>query len=242
MSEPHETDEISRELEAIFAEYYSPPDGMDLRGVDAVTFTLGLCYGFDSWQDVRVVANSRRNVASAHRYWTQQHPSREFLRHTIGADERALEHRRLLERAHPACAECEGQLIRLAQESDAATGGIDPVAAGDLVKEIEAWLRFQPIGVTRSDSWEPEPADLLHVPDRDEDRPITAEHMGGRDWRITIRNPSAREATVHIRWTSRHESAHLVSFVHDLAVIETEAPAVGAQPSSLRIEVSPDGG
>jgi len=38
MSEPDEPDEISRELDAIFAEFFGPPTEMDLRGVDPATF------------------------------------------------------------------------------------------------------------------------------------------------------------------------------------------------------------
>jgi hypothetical protein len=239
MSEPNETDEITRELEAMFADYYFPPTEADLRGVDAATFALGLCYGFDSWQDVRVVTNSRRKVAAAKRHWAEQHPSREFLSHALGTDERALEHQRLLERAHPDCAECEELLVRFARASAINSDGVDPgTAAGDLVSEIEAWLRFQPVGVTRSDTESPEAAGLFQVPDRDDDQAITAEHMGGRDWRITIRDPGAQEATVHIRWTGSHESTHAVTFENDLAVIDAEAPEEGAQPKSLRIQVT----
>jgi hypothetical protein len=242
MSEPNETDGITRELEAIFADYYVPPTEMDLLGVDAATFVLGLCYGFDSWQDVRVVANSRRNVAAAARHWDEEHPSDEFLSRAAGTDERALEHKRLLERAHPGCAGCEERLERmeeLARETGAGLGHVgdldtvDPHAALDPLDL--AWLRFQPVAVTRG---ERDAVGMLHVPDREKDQPITAEHMRDRSWRITIRDPSAREATVYVRWTGSHDSVHVVTFEHDLAVIDADAPEDGARPRSVRIQVT----
>ena len=246
MSEPNEPDEIVLELEAIFADYYVSPTEMDLAGVDAATFALGLCYGFDSWQDIRVVANSRRKVAAAERHWAEQHPSDEFLSHAAGRDESALEHKRLLDRAHPGCARCEEQLERLERATGASWGAVgdpdrvDPAAAPDLI-DID-WERFQPVAVTRSDSGEPEAADMLHVPDREKDRPITAEHMGGRGWRITIRDPNAHDATVHIRWTGGHESVHVVTFEYDLAVIDADAPEEGARPKSVRVQATGDDG
>ena len=242
MSEPHETDEITRELEAIFADYYVPPTEMDLRGVDAATFALGLCYGFDSWQDIRVVANSRRKVAAAERHWAgQHHPSHEFLNHAAGTDEGALEHKRLLDRAHPGCVSCEEQLEQLERGPGAGLGDldrVDPDAARDAIDDD--WERLQPVAVTRSDSGEADAADMLHVPDREKDRPITAEHMSGRGWRITIRDPDARGATVHIRWTGGHESVHVVTFEYDLAVIDADAPQDGARPRSVRIQITGD--
>jgi hypothetical protein len=65
MSQPNEQDEISRALDTIVGQYFAPPAEMDLRGVDPATFALGICYGFDSWRHVRVVANNRRDVATA---------------------------------------------------------------------------------------------------------------------------------------------------------------------------------
>jgi len=84
MSELDEPDEIGRELDAIFAEFFGPPTEMDLRGVDPATFALGLSYGFDSWQHARVVANNRRHVATAAQHWAEHHPSPEFLSHAAG--------------------------------------------------------------------------------------------------------------------------------------------------------------
>src|ERR1700726_1836571 len=113
MSELNEPAEIARELDAIFAEFFGPPTEMDLHGVDPATFALGLSYGFDSWQHARVVANNRRNVATAAQHWAEHHPSREFLSRAIGTDESAVRHRELLDRAHPGCATCTDQLRRL---------------------------------------------------------------------------------------------------------------------------------
>jgi hypothetical protein len=224
VSEPHETDEISRELEAIFADFYVPPTEMDLRGVDAATFALGLSYGFDSWQDVRVVANSRRRVATARRHWSDEHPSWEFLSRAVGSDERSLEHLRLLERAHPECGRCEGLLADLRAASD---DGIDDV--------LPAWLYFQPIGSTRG---EPEAAGSLHVSGREQDRPVRAENMGGDGWRVTVRDPGSRRATIRIRWTGGQETVHLEEFENALAVVETEAPAEGAAPEGIQVHVT----
>src|SRR5579859_6326926 len=114
MSELDEPDEIARELDAIFAEFFGPPTETDLRGVDPATFALGLSYGFDSWQQARVVANNRRHVATAARHWAEHHPTPEFLSHAAGTDESAVRHRELLDRAHPGCAACEEHLLRLA--------------------------------------------------------------------------------------------------------------------------------
>ena len=113
MSEPDERDEIGRELDAIFAEFFGPPTDMDLRGVDPATFALGLSYGFDSWQHARLVANNRRHVATAAQHWAEHHPSAEFLSRAAGTDESAVRHRELLDRAHPGCVACEEQLQRL---------------------------------------------------------------------------------------------------------------------------------
>ena len=222
MNEPHETDAISRDLDAIFADFYGPPTEMDLRGVDAATLALGLRYGFDSWQDVRVVANSRRRVATAARRWAEQHPSREFLSNTVGGDERSLEHLRLLERAHPECAACEEQLAQLRADS--------------IELDLE-WRLFQPVQSGRGDG-EPGAAGLLHIPDREGDKPIRAQDMGGGDWRITVRDPGARRATIRIRWTSGQETVHAETFENDLADIEVEAPVGGAVPESVQVQVT----
>jgi hypothetical protein len=236
MTEPYEADEITRELDAIFADYYGPPTEMDLRGVDPATFALGVCYGFDSWQDVRVVANNRRNVATAAAHWAEQHPSREFLAHAVGTDERALGHRQLLNRAHPGCAVCEEQLAQLERQPADDMDRVDPDALPDDL-DLE-WLVFQPIEVTRSESEAQDATGLLHIPDRDDNHPITAEHMGDRDWRITVRDPSARRATIRIRWSDGQETAHVVTFENDLADIDAEAPVDGAMPESVRIQVT----
>jgi hypothetical protein len=224
MSESHETDEITRELEAIFADFYAPPTEMDLRGVDAATLALGLGYGFDSWQDVRVVANSRRRVATARRHWSEEHPSRDFLSHAVGSDERSLEHLRLLERAHPECVRCEDLLAELRAASAESIDG-----------ELEAWLSFQPMVSRRG---EPEAVGSLHVSGREDDRPIQAEHMGGDDWRVTVRDPGARRATIHIRWTGGQETVHTEEFENDLAVVETEAPEQGTAPEGIQIQLT----
>lgn len=224
MSEPNEVDQITQDLEAIFADFYVPPAEMDLRGVDAATFALGLAYGFDSWQDVRVTANSRRRVAAAGRRWSQEHPTREFLSHAIGSDERSLEHLRLLERAHPECARCEDVLAGLRAEP-----------ADDIEEVLAAWLHFQPIDATRG---EPGATGRLHIAELESDRPIRAEHMGGVDWMVTVRDPRARRATIRIRWTSGQETTHREEFENDLAVIETEAPEQGTAPESIQVEVT----
>jgi hypothetical protein len=233
MSEP---DEISRTLDTIFGDYFGPPTEMDLRGVDPATFALGLSYGFDSWQLVRVVANNRRNVATANRHWAQHHPTPEFLSHVVGTDERALGHRRLLDRAHPGCAVCEEQLRRL-------SGDLDQVDAAALPDEIDfdIWLLFQSVHQTRSAT--EDAIGLLHIPNRNDDQEIIAEHSGGRDWQITIRDPRARRATVLILWTTGSISEYDVAFENDLADIDAEAPDDGARPERLRIQVTdPPGG
>lgn len=234
MSEPDEPDEISRQIDAVFAQFYSPPTETDLRGVDPATFSTGICYGFSTWQEVRTVANNRRNVANAARHWSEQHPTREFLRHAVGSDERAIGHRRLLELAHPDCGRCAGQLAELSGNlpDDAPTTHFDDL-------DLEWWL-FQPVGVTRS---EPAARDIsrpLHI-DRGDGQPITAEHHGDSDWRITIRHPSARQATVWIGWTTNQITQHSVVFENDLADIDAEAPEPGARPqrAALRITDEP---
>jgi hypothetical protein len=225
MSEPRETDEITRDLEAIFADFYGPPTEMDLRGVDAATLALGLSYGFDSWQDIRVVANSRRRVATASRHWSREHPSRDFLSHAVGSDERSLEHLRLLERAHPQCERCED----LVAEMRAASAD----SSDDDISEI--WHYFQPVASKRG---EPGAAASLHIPDREGDKPIRAEHMGGDDWQVTVLDSSARRATIRIHWTGGQETVHLEEFENDLAVVEAEAPEEGAAPESVQVEIT----
>jgi hypothetical protein len=233
MSETDEPEKISRELDAIIAEYFGPPAEMDLRGVDPATFALGLSYGFDTWQHVRVVANNRRNVALAARHWAEHHPSREFLSHVAGTDQRALGHRQLLDRAHPGCAACEE---RLRQLSTVDLDRVDPDGPPDDI-DLD-WLLFQPMHVTRSETEGLDAIGLLHVPDRGDDQPITAEHNGGSDWQITVRHPSARRATVWIRWTSGHITEYAVIFENDLADIDVEAPEAGGRPASVGVEVT----
>ena len=173
MSEPDEHDEIGRELDAIFAEFFGPPTEMDLRGVDPATFALGLSYGFDSWQHARVVANNRRHVATAAQHWAEHHPSPEFLSHAAGTDESAVRHRELLDRAHPGCTACEEQLQRLAGPD---LDRVDPLAPPD---DIDlAWLAFQPVEVVRRLDSQTETARPLHIRGRAEDRSITAEPYG----------------------------------------------------------------
>jgi hypothetical protein len=231
MSEP---DEISRELDSIFAEYFGPPTEMDLRGVDPATFALGLSYGFDSWQAVRVVANNRRNVAMAERHWAANHPSREFLSHLVGTDERARGHQLLLDRAHPRCATCEEQLRRLSAPDP------DLVYAGGLPDDADfelEWLLFQFDEATRSETAASDTSGPLHI-DWADGQPITAEHYGGRDWRITVRHPSARRAAVWIGWTGDHVTEHSVTFENDLADIDVEAPERGTRPEKVRVRIT----
>ncbi len=233
MSEPHEMDEITRALDTIFAGYFGPPTEMDLRGVDPATFTLGLFYGFDSWQHVRVVANNRRNVAMAARHWAEHHPTLEFLSHVVGTGERAAGHRLLLDRAHPGCAVCEEQLRRLGDPDR-----VDSSALPDDI-DIEAWLLFQPAGTDVPDA-----VGSLHIRDRAGDRPITADHYAGRDWRITVRDPHARRARLWVGWTSGHTTEHEVSFEDHLAELNAEAPDDQVRPERVRVQVTdpPDPG
>ena len=222
MSQPDEPDEISRELDAIFAEFFGPPTELDLRGVDPATFALGLSYGFDSWQHARVVANNRRNVAIAAHHWAEHHPSPEFLSHAVGTDESAARHRELLDRAHPGCAACEEQLERLTGSD---LDRVDPDAPPD---DLDlAWLLFQPMDLVRRLESETETARPLHIRGRAEDQSITAEPYGGREWRITVRDPRARHATVWIGWTGQQITQHTAIFENDLAEIEAEAPEEG---------------
>jgi hypothetical protein len=233
MSAPEQPDEISRELDEIFAEYFGPPTEMDLRGVDAATFALGLCYGFDSWQHARVVANNRRNVAMAAQHWTEHHPSREFLSHAVGTDESALMHRELLDRAHPGCTDCEEQLQRLATPD---LDRIDPDAPPDAFDL--AWLLFQPLDVVRrSGSGSADNVRSLHIRGRQDDQSITAEPEGGREWRIAIRDPHARRATVWVGWTGGRRTRHTAVFENDLAEIYAEPPDEGARPQRVWVRV-----
>ncbi len=234
MSQPDEPDTISRTLDAIFAEYFEPPAEMDLRGVDPATFALGLSYGFDSWQEVRVVANNRRNVATAARHWAEHHPTLEFMRHVVGTDESALRHRELLDRAHPGCAACEE---RLRQLSAIDLDGVNPEATPDDI-DIEFLLEFQPLDVTRSQPEAPDISGPLHIRGRADDQSITAEHHGGRDWRITVRDPRAHQATVWIGWTDGQITRHATTFENDLAEIDAEAPGEEARPRRVRIRIT----
>jgi hypothetical protein len=234
MNELDEPDEISRELDAIMAEYFGPPTEMDLRGVDPATFALGLSYGFDTWQHVRVVANNRRNVAVAARHWAEHHPSREFLSHVVGADERARGHRQLLNRAHPGCDVCEEQLQRLSAFDP------DPVDPGGLPDDTDfelEWLLFQFAAATRSETAVSDISGPLQI-DWVDGQPITAEHYGGRDWRITVRHPRARRATVWIGWTGDQVTEHSVTFENDLADIDVEAPESGTRPEKVRVKIT----
>jgi hypothetical protein len=235
MSEPYETDEISRVLDTIFAGYFGPPTEMDLRGVDPATFALGLSFGFDTWQHVRVVANNRRNVGTAARYWAERHPTPEYLSHAVGTDERAAGHRLLLDRAHPSCARCEEHLQRL-------TAGdldhVDPNALPDDI-DIEAWLLFRPVdAVRRSGTEAPDATRSLHIRGRADDQSITADHDAGRDWRITVRDPRARRATLWIGWTGGQTTEHTVVFENDLAETYAEAPDDQARPVRVRVRVT----
>ena len=243
MSEPDEpneigADEIGRELDAIFAEFFGPPTEMDLRGVDPATFALGLSYGFDSWQQARVVANNRRHVATAAQHWAEHHPSPEFLSHAVGTDESALRHRELLDRAHPGCRICAEQLQRLAAlDLDRPDlDRLDPDTAPDEI-DLE-WLAFQPMEVVRRLDTGTQAARPLHIRGRAQDQSITAEPYGGRDWRITVRDPRARHATVWIGWTGRQITQHAVIFENDLAEIDAEAPEEGARPQRVRVRIT----
>lgn len=231
MSELDEPDGISRQLDAIFAEYFSLPTEMDLRGVDPATFVLGLSYGFDSWQHVRVVANNRRKVAMASQRWAERHPSTEFLSHAVGTDERALGHQQLLERAHPECDSCAE---RLRQMSAAALDRVDPYAVPDGLDQ--EWQTFQLVGMTRHAETEaPGAHGRLHVPGQSADESITAEHFGGRRWRITVRHPSAAGATIRVRWSDGHTDRYAMTFQNDLADIAAEAPEEGAHPAQVSV-------
>jgi len=234
MSQPNEQDEISRALDTIFGQYFTPPAEMDLRGVDPATFALGICYGFDSWQHVRVVANNRRDVATAAGHWDENHPTVEFLRHAVGTDERALGHRQLLERAHPGCARCEAELLRLSAFN---LDQVDPDALPDAI-DIELWLEFQPQEVTRSQAEPEEISGSLHILGQPVDQSITAEHYGGLDWRITIRHPTARRATIWIKWTGNHITEHAMVFENDLADLDTEAPEPDAHPERVGVKIT----
>jgi hypothetical protein len=232
MSEPDDSDEIGRELDAIFAEFFGPPTEMDLRGVDPATFALGLSYGFDSWQHARVVANNRRHVATAAQHWAEHHPTPEFLSHTVGTDESAVRHRELLDRAHPGCPSCAERLQRLAARD------LDRVDQGAVPDDIDlAWLLFQPMEVVRRLDGGTQTARPLHVRGRAQDQSVTAEPYGGRDWRITVRDPAARQATVWIGWTTRQITQHEAIFENDLAEIDAEAPEEGARPQRVRVRI-----
>jgi hypothetical protein len=238
MSEPDEPDEISRELDAIFAEFIGPPTDMDLQRVDPATFALGLSYGFDSWQHARVVANNRRYVATAAQHWAEHHPSPEFLSHAAGTDESAVRHRELLARAHPGCAACAARLRGLAgpdlDRPDPDRADLDrPPDDIDL-----AWLAFQPLEVVRRLDTGTGTAQVLHIRGRAQDQSITAEPYGGRDWRITVRDPSARHATVWIGWTTRQITHHEAIFENDLAEIDAEAPEAQARPQRVRVRIT----
>ena len=253
MSEPDEpeeigpdeisADEIGRELDAIFAEFFGPPTEMDLRGVDPATFALGLSYGFDSWQQARVVANNRRHVATAAQHWAEHHPSPEFLSHTVGTDESAMRHRELLDRAHPGCRTCAEQLQRLAaldlDRPDLDRPDLDRLDPGAPPDDIDLdWLLFQPMEVVRRLDTGTQAARPLHIRGRAQDQSITAEPYGGRDWRITVRDPAARRATVWIGWTTRQITQHEATFENDLAEIDAEAPEERARPQRVRVRIA----
>ena len=277
MSEPDEpdeigpdeisADEIGRELDAIFAEFFGPPTEMDLRGVDPATFALGLSYGFDSWQQARVVANNRRHVATAAQHWAEHHPSPEFLSHTVGTDESAVRHRELLDRAHPGCRTCAEQLQRLAAldlgRPDLDRPDLDRLDPGAPPDDIDLdwpdldrpdldrldpgappddidldWLLFQPMEVVRRVDTGTQTARPLHIRGRAQDQSITAEPYGGRDWRITVRDPAARRATVWIGWTTRQITQHEATFENDLAEIDAEAPEERARPQRVRVRIA----
>ena len=101
-----------------------------------------------------------------------------------------------------------------------------------------AWLLFQPMEVVRRLDSETQTARPLHIRGRAEDRSITAEPYGGRDWRITVRDPRARHATVWIGWTGRQITQHAAIFENDLAEIDAEAPEEGARPQRVRVRIT----
>ena len=114
--------------------------------------------------------------------------------------------------------------------------GDDPLAPPDDI-DLD-WLAFQPVEVVRRLDSETETARPLHIRGRAEDRSITAEPYGGRDWRITVRDPRARHATVWIGWTSRQITQHAAIFENDLAEIDAEAPEEGARPQRVRVRIT----
>lgn len=235
MTEQEEFDQISHGLSVVFADFYTPPGDLDLRGVDPATFALGLCYGFDNWEDVRVVANSRRNVTMAKQHWAEHHPSAEFLGHVTGTDERARGHRQLLDRAHPNCPRCQESLDLLpGPDPDRVNPDVPPDAV-DL-----AWLEFQYADAKRSS--EGEASGPLHIPGRAADQAIRAQHFGDRDWYVTARHPSARRATVWLEWDNGEISEHPVVFQNDLARIDAEAPHAGVRPARVRVQVTDPAG
>jgi hypothetical protein len=242
MPEQDEFDQISRGLDSAFVDFYTPPGELDLRGVDPATFALGLCYGFDNWEDVRVVANSRRNVAMAKEHWTERHPTIEFLSHVVGADEQARGHRALLDRAHPGCPRCLERLdllsVPIPDRVEPDSVGLDRVADAAAPDAVDlAWLQFQYADAKRS-SEEAEASGPLNVPGRAPDEAIRAQHFGDGDWYVTVRHPSAHRATVWIEWDNGEITEHTVIFQNDVARIDAEAPDAGVRPARVRVQIT----
>jgi hypothetical protein len=233
MTEPNEPDEISQELNTIFDDYFGPPTELDLRGVDPATFALGLSFGFETWQQVRVVANNKRDVGKARSHWNDgHHPSREFLSHAVGADERARGHRELLERAHGECSSCAARLREMsAPDLDGTSPGGEP----DLLDT--EWMEFQPVAVTReADPGEPGEPGRLHIPGRRPSEAIAAQDYGGGNWRITVRHPSAATVRGRIEWSSGQVDRFTEPLRHELAEVAAQAPEIGAQPAKIQTE------
>jgi hypothetical protein len=232
MTEP---DDIDRALSSVLAEYYGPPSAADLAGLSTQTVVVGLSYGFDDWSDVRVAANSKRYVAVARRHWSDgEHPSAEFLAETIGESERAIEHRRLLARAHPNCSDCDSRVIGLRRAATADLDHVDPDTVPDALDIAYEWLTFEPGKAVRSDRATPRGA--LRATFAALDAVITATQLRSSAWRITIRREGGRTAaTVRIEWSTGAVTQHRVVIELDKTDLSLAEPG-----RPLRVSLSID--
>jgi hypothetical protein len=100
-------------LEQVMRGFFVSPDLQDLRELDVATYALGVSFGFDDLRQAQVMANSCRYISNVARWWSEHHPSDDFLDHAARSDDLGELHRLILERAHSQCARCEERLTAL---------------------------------------------------------------------------------------------------------------------------------
>jgi hypothetical protein len=106
---------VAEREEWMRATFFDAPGIPDMAGFAPGTLERGLRDGFACWQHAQIAANTRAHVEKAEAFWSNAHPSSEFLRHVFEGDKASIaRHQLLLKRAHPECLVCT-EWVRLAK-------------------------------------------------------------------------------------------------------------------------------